>query len=373
MREYYRRAAGVSKGLQVNGLLAKPALAHLPPDVRHAYTTRMERVYLEKISPRAWEHPADRAALAALKQVPGLDEVVKFLLGLTGERQIRLLYLASSVRAGKRQFPRLHGLVDEACRVLDASDRPELFITQNPALNAGAIGVQKPFITVNSSMLETLTDDELLAVIAHELSHILSGHVLYKTMLWLLLNLAATAVRLPVAQIVLMGVLAALREWDRKSELSADRAGLLVVQDPQVSRTLLMKLAGGRRLEEMDTDEFSRQADDYDAAGDVVDGLYKVLNLLDQSHPFPVLRLRAIQTWASDGSYERVLAGEYPRRDATEEDVARDFSEAGRAYEEELRTSRDPLARAVSDIGDGLENVKQEAEKFFGSIFRDKR
>jgi len=329
----------------------------------------MDRIRFEHISPRAWEHPADRAALTALKQVPGLNEVVKFFLGMTGERQIRLLFLASAVRVTPRQFPRLHGLVEEACRVLDVDDRPELFVTQNPVLNAGAIGVQKPFMTINSSMLDTLDDEELLAVVAHELGHILSGHVLYKTLLWFLLNMAGVVVRVPVAQLVLLGVIAALKEWDRKSELSADRAGLIVVQKPQVSNTVLMKLAGGKHLDEMDLDEFYRQADDYDAGGDILDGVYKVLNLVGQSHPFPVLRVKAIRTWATDGSYERVLSGDYPRRDETEENIARDFTEATRAYQDEFRTSQDPLARAVNDLGEGLENVRQEAEKFFGSIF----
>ncbi|MFW5689136.1 MAG: M48 family metallopeptidase, partial [Spirochaetota bacterium] len=177
----------------------------------------MERKQFETISPRAWEHPADRAALAALKQVPGLDEVVKFFLGMTGERQIRLLYLASAVRVSPQQFPRLDKLVDEACHVLDVADRPELYVTQNPALNAGAIGVKRPFMTINSSMLETLDDDEILTVIAHELGHILSGHVLYKTLLWFLLNMAGVVVRIPIAQLVLIGVIGALKEWDRKS------------------------------------------------------------------------------------------------------------------------------------------------------------
>jgi Zn-dependent protease with chaperone function len=329
----------------------------------------MERIQFKLISPRAWEHPADRAALTALKQVPGLNEVVKFFLGVTGEKQIRLLFLASAVRVSTRQFPKLQEMVDEACRVLDVTDRPELYVTQNPALNAGAIGVQRPFMTLNSSMLDTLDDDELLGVVAHELGHILSGHVLYKTLLWFLLNLAFFAVRIPVAQLVLLGVITALKEWDRKSELSADRAGLLVTQNPAVSKTMLMKLAGGKHLDEMSVDEFLRQADDYDAGGDILDGVYKVLNLVGQSHPFPVLRLGAIQTWATDGSYERILAGTYPRRDEEEEDVARDFSEATRAYRDELRASKDPLARAANDIGEGLENARHEAEKFFSSIF----
>jgi Zn-dependent protease with chaperone function len=288
---------------------------------------------------------------------------------MTGEKQIRLLFLSSAVRVGPRQFPKLNEFVEEACRILDVADRPELFVTQNPTLNAGAIGVRKPFMTINSSMIDTLDDDELLTVVGHELGHIMSGHALYRTLLWVLINVAMFAIRVPVAQIVLLGVIAALNEWYRKSELSADRAGLLVSQNPSVSNTVLMKLAGGKHVDEMDLDEFYRQAEDYDAGGDVLDGVYKILNLMGQSHPFPVLRVKSLQTWATDGSYERVLAGDYPRRDAHEEDVARDFSEASRTYREELKASKDPLAKAMSDLGDGLDNVRQEAEKFFSSVF----
>lgn len=329
----------------------------------------MERKQLTGISPRAWEHPADRAALTALKQVPGLNDVVKFFLGMTGEKSIRLIFLGGSVRVGERQFPAINSLVDEACRVLDLEARPEVYVTQNPALNAGAVGVQRPFVTLNSSLLDTLNEEETLAVIAHEIGHIMSGHVLYKTLLWFLLNVASVAIQVPVAQLVLLGVLMALREWDRKSELSADRAGLLVVQNPTVSQTVLMKLAGGRHLESMNLDEFRAQADEYESGGDVLDGLYKVLNVLGQSHPFPVLRLKELETWANGPGYREIMEGTYKRRTDEEESFAREFEEASRSYREDLKRSRDPFAQTVNSIGEGLESAGKEAMKFFGSVF----
>lgn len=329
----------------------------------------MDHKPLPEISPRAWEHPADRAALTALKQVPGLDEVVRFFVGMTGEKSWRLFFLARSVRVGPRQFARLHELLKEACRVLDTEDIPELFVTQDPSLNAGAIGVKKPFIILNSSMLDTLDDEETLSVLAHELAHILSGHVLYKTLLWMLVQNAGLLITLPIARAVLTGLMLALTEWDRKSELSADRAGLLVVQDPEVSVRLLMKLAGGKHLEEMNIDEFRAQADEYDAGGDVIDGVYKLLNLLGQTHPFPVLRVRAIDRWSREGDYEAILKGEYPLRTEEEENIARDFEQANAAYREEMRQSKDPLAKAFDGIGESLDSARQEAQKFFDGLF----
>ena len=321
----------------------------------------------------AWEHPADRAALAALKQVPGLNEVIKFLIGLTGEKSLRFLFLSSSVRVSEKQFPEMHNMLEEACRVLDAPEVPELYVTQNPVLNAGAIGVKKPFIVVNSSILKTLDSKETLGVVAHELAHILSGHVLYKTLLWLLVNLSILFLQIPVSAVILQGIIAALREWDRKSELSSDRAGLLVTQEPAVAYTTLMKLAGGGDIEQMNIDEFFAQAEEYDRGGDLLDGVTKLFNLIGQSHPFPVLRLREIHHWAEDGEYGAILDGTYARRDQEEQaDIRKEFDEASKAYQEDFDRSEDPLAKAMSNVSKGFENVRKDAEKIFNDIFSRK-
>lgn len=331
---------------------------------------REGRKYFTEISPKAWEHPADRAALNALKQVPGLDEVLKFFIGGTGEKSIRLMFMASSVRATPKQFSRVHRLTEEATSILDAPDMPDVFITQSPMLNAGAVGVRKPFITLNSSMMSQFSDEELLAVIGHELGHIISGHVLYKTLLWFLLNASVMLMKLPVGQLALMGIIAALREWDRKSELSSDRAGLLTVQDPAVSQSVLMKLAGGTNLEEMNLDEFIRQAEDYDSGENLSDGVFKFMNLVWQSHPFPVMRLAAIKNWVDDGDYQKFMDGDYQRRDAQEkEDIRKDFEDAAREYQDEFKRSKDPLAQTISRAQETADDVRKRAEEFFGNIF----
>ena len=85
--------------------------------------------------------------MTTLKQVPGLDAVVKMLLGMTSEKSLRLLFLATSVRVSEKQFPRVHKLLEQACETLDVKDIPETYIQQTPFLNAGAVGVDKPFIT----------------------------------------------------------------------------------------------------------------------------------------------------------------------------------------------------------------------------------
>lgn len=219
-------------------------------------TQTPQRQAFPNISAQTWQHEADRKALATLQTIPGLNALLQTLIGQTSEPSFRLIYLASAVRASPRQFPQVHALLQEACRILDAPYVPELYVAQNPFFNGGTIGVRRPFIVLQADALDTLTDDEILCVIGRELGHCLSGHVLYKTLLQLLLKLTIAALQVPIGGAALMGVIAALMEWSRESELSADRAGLLVAQDPAVSYSLLMKLTGGSMANRMDVNEF---------------------------------------------------------------------------------------------------------------------
>ncbi len=317
-----------------------------------------DRITFPDISPRAYEHPTDRAALAALRQVRGFDLVLKQVLGHLQDRRVRLLFLANAVRVGPRQIPKLHGLLHEACEVLDIEPAPELYVAQSPAANAMAIGVQTPFIAVNSGLLNLLDEDELRCVLGHELGHVLSGHALYKTMLIVLTQLMRWVLPRALGAVALP-VLLALLEWDRKSELTADRAGLLVAQVLAVSQSVDVKLAGGSGLGEVDLEEFERQAEEYEEEGGVIDSVFKLLNLVWMSHPFPVLRVVELGRWADSPEHLDILQGHYPRRgeDEAEPSLDSEILSAARSYRERLADSRDALSelgRDAVDLGERL-------------------
>lgn len=290
---------------------------------------------LTDIDSRAWEHPADRMALNALRRLPAFDEVLKKLFGFFGEKPIRLAFQANAVRVSGTQFPRVHGLYREAVRTLDAPAEYPVYVTQTPLVNAGAYGMERPFIVVNSGMLSLLADDELQFVLAHEVGHVMSGHVLYTTMMAVLLRLAQQG--FPVVGIAARAILMALMEWYRKAELSADRAGALATQNPEAGMRTMLKLAGGPGERQGNLGEFLRQADDYRQSGDLADQVFKVLNLLGADHPFPVLRVAELRSWFESGAYDRILRGEYPRRGEAERPWTDDLSDAGRAYGDEAR------------------------------------
>jgi Zn-dependent protease with chaperone function len=298
---------------------------------------------LTGIDPTTWEHPADRAALAALRRIPVFDEVLRKVFGIFGEKPIRLAFQANAVRVGPRQFPRLHEHYVQVLATLDSPEHYELFVSQTPIVNAGAYGMEHPFIVLNSGAVRLLNDDELVYLLGHELGHVLSGHVLYRTMTVLLLQLATLG--FPVVGIAARIVLIALLEWNRKAELSADRAGLLTLQNPEQTLHAFMTLAGGGYPEETNLNDFLVQADMYRETGDVADVVFKVLNLLGSTHPFHVLRAAELRDWIEAGDYDRVLRGEYRRRDAGAAPYREDLAAASRAYREDAQS----LARQFAD------------------------
>jgi Zn-dependent protease with chaperone function len=323
------------------------------------------RVRLPGISSRAYEHPADRSALVALRKLSGFDTLLRRLAGLFNDRSLRLMFLASSVRASEQQFPQLYQSLLDGCYILDLPTVPELFISQDPMVNAMALGADKPFIVITTGMVDLMDAEEIRFVIGHELGHVLSGHAVYRTMLYHLLNLVTRIAWLPIV-LPARGVIWALEEWYRKSELSCDRAGLLAGQDIDAARRALMKTAGGSRLVEFNSDAFHQQAREYDAVPDVRDGLLKLLQLQGTTHPFAVIRFAELDRWADTGDYPNILAGNYPRReDDPDASVGDEFKAAAKSYQDSWSRSADPLIGAVRGVA---ETAAGAGQRLFGGL-----
>ncbi len=314
---------------------------------------RMRKLY--DIDPKSWEHPADKAALSALKQLKGLDELIKMLVSATTERSMELMHLGSSMKVSANQYPRLNRMLDEIVDTFDWPYKPTMFITQSPFFNAHTFGVKKPFIVVNSSIVKTFDDDELKVVIGHEMGHVMSGHSLYKTLIWLVANISLKM--LPMAELLLYPIMAALAEWDRKSELTADRAGLLALQSEKASFDVLMRSAGGDDLSQVNINDFFLQAQEYEDKKGLLDSFHKILNQVWMTHPYPVIRLQELKSWAASGYYESILAGNYFRREHRIDDAQADIKDGYEYYKTTISASDDPISKLLSGIGNGIEKA----------------
>ena len=317
------------------------------------------RGVLTDISSRAWEHPADRGALVALRKLKGFDTVLKAMSGLFNERAVRLVFLGSAIRVDERQFTRLHHLLGDVARTLDAPELPEMYVASNPFPSALTIGMNKPFIVLNSGLVDLLDADEMRFVIAHELGHAVSGHAVYQTLLQRLIAFSGVLSAIPIGSLGFRAIMAALHEWSRKAELSADRAGLLATQDPATAFRVHMKLASGGHLDQLDTTSFFAQGSEYLDAADLRDSVLKLLLVESRTHPFAVVRAAELRRWVDAGDYTTYLGGAYPRRGSDDDAKVSDAAKAAAAsYSESFRQTQDALGKLLHDVAGVAGSVK---------------
>ena len=324
---------------------------------------------LLEISSKAYEHPADRAATAALQSIPMLDTVVRKLIEYGYERALRQMLLANSVRISENQLPEVWAAHRAALARLDIHEIPELYMGQNPFINASAIGSGRPMVVLNSQTVTQLEELELRTVLGHEAGHILSDHVMYSTALAILLSMGAgPLLRLPFfAGLPLLAIKLALLEWYRAAELSCDRAATLVNRSPMTTCQTLMVLAGGTASRRLSLDAFVAQASEYVDWEPGWDKFSRFRVELLQTHQFPVRRVHEILKWVRSGEYDRIIGGEYRKRG--ERANARDEANAATEfYAERFRNLFKEFGEGVSKAGD---KAADAAEKISGWLRRE--
>ena len=290
----------------------------------------MAKRRFSRISSDCFEHPADRAALKALKSTAGFDRLVRFVMGLGLEPVVDYQNRSSYVLCGPQQCAPLYELYREAAEVLDVSPIPPLYLAHSVHVNAWTFGSEKPYVVVTSGLVEGFADAEVQCVMGHELGHVLAGHALYRTtgnILLSLLQRAATfaggVVALPT-WLVSRGLVSAFMYWGRSAELTADRAGLLVTQDREVSYSTALKLASGpgaKIAAQLSIDAFLAQARSFERDPKLNSKLLRFMLEDARSHPYPVVRLRELEMWLESGAYESIYEGGYSRRGQTLEAV----------------------------------------------------
>jgi Zn-dependent protease with chaperone function len=307
----------------------------------------------EQMSAKAYEHPADRAATAALHSVPMLDTVIKRLTDLGHERRLRQIVMGNAIRLGPEQVAEVWNAYVQCSSILDLPTVPDLYVANDPVVNAMTIGAKTPIVIVKSSLIGSYEPNETQTVLAHELGHVLSEHYYYTTALLLLRQFMEGALPrsllfgLPVRAMYL-----ALLEWSRAAELSADRAAALVMADPLEPCRVLMRIAGGA-LPGMSFEAFLKQAGDYDSEDDLFSRHSRFWVELSLTHPIAVRRVKELIEWVQSGDYDRIVDGSYPRR-GQEPAPSVEFDAAVAHYRERFSRFLDRTAGNVQDLGKQL-------------------
>jgi Zn-dependent protease with chaperone function len=284
------------------------------------------------ISAKTYEHPADRAATAALHAIPLLDRLLKRLSELGLERRYRQILLGNAVRLGPEQLPSVWALHCSAASAFDLQP-PPLYVTQTPVVNAMTVGTKAPVVIVYSALVASYEPEEVHAVLAHELGHVLSEHQYYNTVLGLLAEVLQGVISASLlAGLPVRALYYALLEWSRAAELSSDRAAAVALADPLATCGMLMRMAGGA-LPGMNLQAFLRQATEYTDEDDLFARHARFGSELSQTHPFAVRRVKELVSWVASGDYDRIIAGDYVRQ-GEEPPVSAEFDAAVVHYRE---------------------------------------
>ena len=257
-----------------------------------------------------YEHPFDREALNKLKKIPGVDTITNFLLNWTYVNWHLIELQGSHFRITHESCPELYSLIKEVEETLDITDRPKIYTKWGYNINGYTTGTKdNTLMMLNSGSIDLLSESQLKYIIGHEMGHIKSNHVLYHMMAEFL----PTIVNLiPGGNILVAPIQLALLYWQRMSELTADRAGLLACQDKEATLEAIVKMAGlpQKYFDNINEDAFLKQAEEFEKLHEgFINGAMANLTIMTSSHPWTVFRAAELVKWINSGAYDSVLSG----------------------------------------------------------------
>ncbi len=255
----------------------------------------------------SYEHPFDRAALQKLESIPFLTKACEWVTSNFIERVYTVQYTGSNLKVTRENYPKIYHYLEYACKILDLKEVPELYIEWDYNINACTIGAEHPIIILNSGLIDLCDDEEIMFIIGHEIGHIKSYHMLYHMMAQVI-NVVIDSI--PGGSLFAGGLQYALYYWNRMSEFTADRAGLLCCQNPEAMTRAFIKMAGLpiKEFDNIKTETFIQQSRDFKMLDyDGMNKVIKFLSIADESHPWTVMRSAELIKWIDSGEYKQHL------------------------------------------------------------------
>lgn len=268
---------------------------------------KKDKIILNGLAHTEYEHDMDRKALDALKKTPGLNLIGRYITRNMIEKMVRIQYTGSNLKITKKNYPKVYEKLKYACEILDIPNVPELYIEWGYDINACTIGSDNPIIILNSGLLDLCSDDEILFIIGHECGHIKSNHMLYHMMAR---TINSSFRFIPFGDVAAEPIKYWLYYWDRMSEFTADRAGMLCCQNKTAVMQAFVKMAGLpiNEFENCDIGSFILQAVEFqDLDEDTMNRLIKFVSISEENHPWTVMRAAEILKWIDAQNYQYIL------------------------------------------------------------------
>jgi len=209
----------------------------------------------------------------------------------------------NSIAASETQYPRVLEIGRLAARRLGARRMPSFYVELDRGYQSATFGSERDaFVNVGAFLPRFLNDEELLFVLGHEIGHLVSQHALWTTVSMFLVgqqrqNLMTEGVLGLLSnplKVIEGGVESAITNWMRVADMTADRAALLAVGSFEKARRaiFLLHLRSRRELDEMDLEEWTRQAEAQDRT------MSKLSQVMTSATPYLGARLLELKKFA---------------------------------------------------------------------------
>lgn len=267
---------------------------------------------LQTESIRTARFAGDAERVQAILADPDLKAQLQRTEVLRQKSLIRTRLLSDAVRVNARFVPSVAESIARLGQHLQSEKQLEAYVFADPSVNAFVTeGSKRLILGLSSGAVGLLTAPELEFIIGHELGHLVYGHL-----------------EVPAEIVIDVGHVRPdqtrlLRAWQRASEISADRAGLVLCDSLEVAARALFKTLAGLSLPGVEIDPRELAAQWEGLAEEILD--YGGGDHWQMAHPFPPLRMRALALYwekrdeaAPEAEIERMLAlMDDPQRSAT--------------------------------------------------------
>ncbi len=187
-----------------------------------------------------------------------------------------VLYSTGAKIVSESEAPQLHGIISRLCIEADLP-KPRVAIVESSIPNAFATGrsPKKAVVAVTTSLLQRLNQNELEAVLAHELTHVKNRDVMVLTIASFFSTIAFFLVRYLIffgggnrreGGSIMLAWLASIVVWvvsslliralSRYREFAADRGSAVITGHPSHLVSALLKISGA--MERVPTDDLRK-------------------------------------------------------------------------------------------------------------------